>query len=187
MEPRTPPLKIRVTKLQEAQVRALVRIEEACAAEVAAGGIEPPAPRSEIEIVRLTRTHDVLVAEADDEVAGYLAWADQAPGVAFVDALVVDGELRHFGVATRLLRELGQSVRQHGIEHVVARAPARSASSVAFLAARGFLPLDRAGRLPDKLGDWAERNAADAAAEGEQLWWRESKGLGLVPGLPEPV
>ena len=182
---RTPPAKIRITKLQEAQVDALVQIETQCAAMHYALGLseDTVAPRGEMAIGKLPRSHDVLVAEADDEVAGYLVWADHAPGVAWIDTLMVAPEYQRFGVATRLLREFGESATGHGIRCAAARCSDAALWALAFLSVRGFLPMD--GPLPDKISVWREQHS-DLALPGFNLWYRETDGLGKIPGLPRP-
>ena len=90
-EERTPPEKIRITGLQEAQLLDLQAIEARCAAMFYEVGLtdQQVTPRTDIEIARLTRNHDLMVAEADDRTAGYLAWADEAPGVAYLPILLM--------------------------------------------------------------------------------------------------
>jgi GNAT superfamily N-acetyltransferase len=187
VEERIPPKKIRVTGLQEAQLKDLVRIEEACARMFWEIGLteQQLAPRAEFQIARLTRDHAVLVAEADDAPVGYLAWADQAPGVAWLPILMVAPEFQRFGVGTRLLRDLGEAAGNHGIETVVAPVWTRAAWSLAFLAVRGF---QQVGVAPatEKLALWQEERGAGLIEPGQQLWWAKTDGLGTVPGLPRP-
>src|SRR5262245_51838660 len=132
--PRIPPKKIRVTGLQEAQLSALATIDEACARMFLDIGIEAPRtmPRSEGEIARLARTHDVMVAEADHEPAGYLVWADEEPGVAWLPILIVAPSYQRFGIATRLLRELGEKAGSLGIDTVVTPVWSRAPWALAF-------------------------------------------------------
>jgi amino-acid N-acetyltransferase len=182
--PRQPPVRIRVTKLQEAQLPSLVRIEEAVAALQAAIGLAAE-PRTVVAIASLTRTHDVLVAEADHEASGYLAWADEAPGVAWLPTLMVNPAVQRFGIGTRLLRDLGERAVAAGVAAVVTPCWDLAAGAMAFLGVRGFAPLD-AGGLPDKLVRWRDRRAAAVVQPGQKLWWAQTDGLGLVPGIPRP-
>lgn len=183
---RRPPEKIRVTKLQEAQVADLVAVEQHCVGMLYAIGAteEQLKPRGDVQIASLPRKHDVLVAEADDTVAGYLAWADQAPGVAWVSILNVHPDFQRLGVGTCLLRELGESAGAHGIKHVVTSCYNNAAWAISFLGVRGFVPLE--GKLPEPLAQWAEENAADLTGPSQGLWYRATDGLGTIPGLPRP-
>jgi amino-acid N-acetyltransferase len=185
-EERVPPQKIRVTKLQEAQLHDIVRIDDECARMFWDIGIGEGQvrPRVESDIARLTRDHAVLVAEADHAPAGYLAWADQAPGVAWLPILMVAPRYHRFGVGTRLLRELGETAQGLGIEAVVAPVWARAAWSLSFLAVRGFQQIDVAP-VPDALGAWRAEHP-DVLQPGQQLWWARTDGLGTIPGLPRP-
>ncbi len=191
-EERIPPQKIRITKLQEAQLLDLQAMEAGCAQMFYDIGYteDEIRPRGETELGRLTRDHDVLVAEADNQTAGFLVWADQAPGVAWLSTLAVAPDYQRFGIATRMLRELGELAHSHGIEQVVTPCWGRAAWALAFLAVRGFEPLE--GALADKLSRWKalslDKDEAGAALvqPGQNLWWAKSDGLGTVPGLPRP-
>jgi amino-acid N-acetyltransferase len=184
-EERTPPAKIRVTGLQEAQLVDLRRIDEQVAARHYEVGITPEqlSPRSDVTLAQLPRQNDVMVAEADHDVAGFLVWADQAPGVAYLSTLAVGADFQRFGVATRLLRELGEKTQQHGIEYVATQCWERASWALSFLAVRGFSPLEPSG-LPDKVARWHEQHPAEP---GQTLWWRKTEDLGLIPGLPKPA
>jgi N-acetylglutamate synthase-like GNAT family acetyltransferase len=187
-EERQPPQKIRITKLQEAQVIDLARIEAHCAEmfyEVGLDGAQVE-PRGEVEIARLTRDHDLLVAEADHHVAGYLGWADEAPGVGWIPILMVAPAYQRFGVGTRLLRELGERAHGLGIEQVVTSAWDAAPWAQKFLGARGFQRVESVAQLPEKLRDWAERRGPEVSQPGQKLWWSKSDGLGTIPGLPRP-
>ncbi len=188
-EERQPPTKIRVTKLQEAQLGTLEEVELACAAQLVEAGVDAALcePRNQTQIARLTRDHDVLVAEADHEPAAYLAWADEAPGVAWLPIFMVAPAYQRFGVGTRLMRELGEIASGHGIDSVVTIAWERAPWTLQFLGTRGFRMLESgASGLPPKLADWAHTRAAEVAAESRKLWWARTDGLGTVPGLPRP-
>jgi amino-acid N-acetyltransferase len=187
-EDRIVPKKIRVTKLQEAQLVDLMAIEARCAQmfyEVGYGDDEIR-PRSEFELARLTRNHDILVAEADHQPAGFLVWADQAPGVAWLPTLEVAPAFQRFGIGTRLLRDLGETAHGLGVEMVVTPCWERAAWAMAFLGVRGFAPVD-GGPLPEPIASWKEAHAAElAVVPGQKLWWAKSDGLGTIPGLPRP-
>src|SRR5262245_35493426 len=83
---RTPPTRIRMTGLQEGQLAALVDLDAACSAmyyEAGFDAAEVPA-RSPADFAALGRSNSIKVAEADHVVAGFLAWHDEAPGVAYL-------------------------------------------------------------------------------------------------------
>ncbi len=184
---RIPPEKIRITGLQEAQLLDMQAIEARCAAMFYEVGFtdKQVVPRTEIEIAKLTRSHDVMVAEADDRPAGYLVWADEAPGVAFLATLLVAPIHQRFGLGTRLLRDLGEATTKHGIKTVVTPCWDLAPWTLSFLGVRGFQPLT--GKLPDELSRWKDRREAELAEPGLSLWWALTDGLGTVPGLPRPT
>jgi amino-acid N-acetyltransferase len=186
IEARKPPEKIRVTKLQEAQLGVLEQMDEACAAQFQAAGFTTAqvAPRPQTAIARLTRDHDVLVAEADHEPAAYLAWADHPPGVAWLPIFVVAPEYQRLGIGTRMLRELGEIAAGHGIRAVVTPCWDRAAANIGFLAARGFQMA--AGAMPEKVIEWLAQDRAELLQPGQTLWWASTDGLGTIPGLPRP-
>jgi len=180
------PQKIRVTGLQEAQLVPLQTIEQQCADMFHQVGLsaEQHAARSEVEIARLTQHHDVMVAEADDEPAGLLAWADEPPGVAHLVALLVTPARQRCGIATRLLRELGESASTHGLPWVVTACWDVAPWALSFLAVRGFQPFEPAA--PERLLRWQKSRGDEVAQAGQRLWWAKSDGLGTIPGLPRP-
>ncbi len=181
------PEKIRITKLQEAQLSTLTQIEQDCAQLFYDVGFSPEdiKPKTDVEIARLPRSHDVLVAEADHEAVAYLAWADQAPGVAWLPLLLVSPMHQRFGIGTHLLRELGHIAHHLGIQTVVTPCWDRASWSMSFLAVRGFQPVEQGG-LPDKLTEWLDLGGRAQLAPGQKLWWAKTDGLGTIPGLPRP-
>jgi GNAT superfamily N-acetyltransferase len=187
---RTPPERIRVKKLQEAHLPKLLALEEAAAAIYTAEfGVDNDARTvlSERDFARLTRTHDVCVVEADHQVAGYLAWIDQAPGVAFIERLVVAEDYQRFGVATVLLRAVGEKAAQHGIPHAAVMCFNRNIPALSFLAVRGFVPIDLGA--PAAIESWCQQHLQahpPAPTAVRSCWWATAEGLGLVPGLPTP-
>ncbi|KYF59310.1 amino acid acetyltransferase [Sorangium cellulosum] len=171
---RTAPKRIRVTGLQEAQLPALVALEEACTAMYHESGFdaaEVPA-RALSEIVALTRRHEVRVAEADDEVAGYMAWRDEAPGVAYLEELSVHPDHQRRGIATRLLAELYGRARELGMEQVVLRSRERASWAQAFYRKAGFAPIG--DDAPAKVRAWRgeqEASGKPLAREGVVVLW----------------
>ncbi|WP_437971586.1 GNAT family N-acetyltransferase [Sorangium sp. So ce260] len=171
---RTAPKRIRVTGLQEAQLPALVAAEQACTAryqEIGADAAEVPA-RALPDIIALTRQHDVRVAEADDEVAGYLAWRDEAPGVAYLEQLVVHPDHQRRGIATRLLAELVERARELGMEQIVLRSREKASWAQAFCRKTGFAPLG--DDAPAKVRAWRSEQEASGkplTRSGEVVLW----------------
>jgi ribosomal protein S18 acetylase RimI-like enzyme len=171
---RTAPKRIRVTGLQEAQLPALVATEQACTAmynEIGVDAADVPA-RTHADIIALTRQHDVRVAEADEEVAGYLAWRDEAPGVAYVEELSVHPDHQRRGIATRLLAELEERARELGMAQIVLRSWERASWAQAFYKKAGFAPLG--DDAPAKVRAWrSEQEAAGKplTRSGEVVLW----------------
>lgn len=159
---RTAPKRIRVTGLQEAQLPALVALEQACAAmhREAGPGVAEVEARTLADLAALTRRHDVRVAEADDEVAGYLAWRDEAPGVAVLEELSVHPDHQRCGVGTRLFAELQERARELGLEQVVVRSREKASWTRAFCEKKGFEPL------------------GDGAPVKVRAWWSEQEASG---------
>jgi amino-acid N-acetyltransferase len=153
-EERTPPERVRFTKLQEAQLPDLVRLEQATAAmyhEIGFDAAEVP-PRGEKDITGLLRRHTVIVAEADHVVAGYAAFRDEAPGVAYVEELAVSPDFQRFGVGTKLVGRIHEEARSLGLTHLVLRMWERAAWAKAFYAKLGFTALDE--RAPERVRAW---------------------------------
>lgn len=174
-EPREPPERVRVVKLQEAHVDALVLLELATTAMYHAIGFdaaEVPA-RHMSEIARMPRDHDVYVAEADDVVAGYVAWRDEAPGVAYVEELGVSPEYHRLGIGSTLLEHVFERARAVGMTHVVLRAWERASWAQAFYRRHGFVPL--ADDAPSRVLDWRAQkaDARPLTRPGEVVLWRE--------------
>lgn len=188
-ERRDPPVRVRVTGLQEAQLPMLAAIEQAIAAERQGRGLslEATEPRTDRDIAQLTRRHEVRVLEADHEPAGYLAWRDEAPGVAVLEALCIDPSLQRYGLATRLLREVGDKAKDLGLSHAVLLVPDGDAGAATFLHKRGFAPAkdpSSSEGLPEPVARWLELRGGTPGGHG--LWWGRTDGLGFIPGLPLP-
>ncbi len=153
-EDRPAPKRLRITRLQEAQLAQLAAVEQACAAQyhdVGFDAAEVP-PRSIAEITALTRDHNVHVAEADHEPAGYLAWRDESPGVAYIAELSVHPELQRHGVATKLVNALHEDARAHGLSHLAVRCWTKAPWAMSFYTQAGFTPID--GAAPAKVQGW---------------------------------
>ncbi|WP_438036730.1 GNAT family N-acetyltransferase [Sorangium sp. So ce204] len=182
---RTAPKRIRVTGLQEAQLPALVALEQACTAthrEAGPGAAEIEA-RTLADLAALTRRHDVRVAEADDEVAGYLAWRDEAPGVAVLEELSVHPDHQRCGVGTRLIADLQDRARELGMEQVVVRFREKASWARAFYEKKGFEPLGEGA--PAKVRAWwseQEASGSPPARAGEVILW-----AAIPPQRPEAL
>ena len=156
---RTRPTRIRVTGLQEAQLAALVRLDEACSGmfyEIGFDAAEVPV-RGEADLVALTRNHNVHVAEADGVVAGLLAWRDESPGIAYLAEVSVHPELQRFGVATKLLDTLRSEARALRLEHVVVRCWEKAAWAMGFYRGHRFIPID--ATAPGKVLAWRDEHS----------------------------
>ncbi len=186
-EPRERPHRIRITGLQEAQLPELREVDRSAAAmyhEAGFDGAEVPI-RSVADLVALTRDHEVLVAEADGVVAGYLAWRDEAPGVAYLEELSVGTGFQRLGVATALIDELCRHARAvevgtadgpRGLEHVVARCWRRATWARKFYERYGFHELEPGA--PDDVRGWYEDRAAigrPVTRPGEVVLWASTR------------
>jgi N-acetylglutamate synthase-like GNAT family acetyltransferase len=172
-EDRTPPQRVRLTGLQEVQLPALVALDHACAAmyyDLGFDGAEVPT-RSTADITGLTHHHNVKVAEADHQVAGYLAWRDEAPGVAYIEELSVHPDFHRFGIGSRLLEGLRSEARGFRIEEIVVKCWVKASWASSFYKARGFKAIDESA--PPKVRHWlAERSAGHPFTRpGEIVMW----------------
>lgn len=153
---RSAPERVRISRLQEIQIPALVKLDRACSErywEIGFDGAEVPA-RTTDDFYRLPKNHAVRVAEADGEVAGYIAYRDEAPGVIYIEELSVLPELSRFGIATRLLERAVEEIRELGLEHIVLCTWERAAWAAGFYAARGFREVDESA--PEPVRVWLE-------------------------------
>ena len=101
----------------------------ACSAmylEAGFDGAEVPA-RSPADSRGLARKNSVRVAEANHVVAGFLAWHDESPGVAYLVDIQVHPEFQRFGIAADLLDALKDEARKLKLEQIVVRAGKRRA------------------------------------------------------------
>jgi amino-acid N-acetyltransferase len=182
---RSPPTRVRISRLQEAQVNDLVQVDRACAAMYHAIGFdaaEVPV-RGFADIANLTRDHNVHVVEADWKAVGYAAWRDEAPGVAYIEELNVDPEVQRFGLGSRLMEAIRDDARKHGIKHIVLRAWAKATWAVAFYRKHGFAEVDGA-TLPNDVMSWVthrQESGRPVVRPGELLMFGE------VGAAPAPV
>lgn len=120
---RIQPQRIRITRLQEAQTEALIEVERACSGmyhEIGFDAAEVPV-RTYADIAHLPRYHNVYVAEADHEVAGYVAWRDESPGVAYIEELSVHPQFQRFGIGSKLLATVEEDAVRAGLADVVVK------------------------------------------------------------------
>ena len=170
---RTPPKRVRLTGLQEAQMPDLLKVEEKCAAMYHERGFdaaEVPV-RTAKDLAALVRHHSVHVAEADHVPVAMMAWRDESPGVAYLAALQVHPDYQRFGIATQLFELLETEARSHGFEHIVVRCWANAPWAVAFYIHRGFAPIS--DDVPAKVATWKSDRSQGApiARPGELLFW----------------
>ncbi len=181
---RSPPARIRITGLQEAQLPDLLELERACCQmyyDIGFDAAEVPA-RTTADFAALPRDHDVRVAEADHVVAGYMAWRDESPGVAYLADISVHPDHQRFGVGTRLLEAFWEGARDVGLEVAVVRVWQRATWATAFYAKAGFTPLS--ADVPAKVLRWREEREASGrplTRPGEQVLWAR-----VAPKPPEP-
>ena len=182
---RTAPKRVRITRLQEAQLAKLAEVERACAAqyhEVGFDAAEVP-PRNVAELTALPRDHNVHVAEADHEPVGYAAWRDEEPGVGYVAELSVHPELQRFGIGARLVEAMREDARAAGIGHLVVRRWSKAPWAVRFYESVGFKPVDESA--PPKVQRWKELRVATGkpfVRPGEAALWAE---VGAPPSPAE--
>ncbi len=174
-EDRTPPTRIRVTKgLQEAQLADLVELDNACSAMYHAAGFdaaEVPA-RGQTDFVALSRQNSLRVAEADHVLAGFLAWHDESPGVAYLLDIQVHPEYQRFGIAADLLDAMREEARALRLEQIVVRAWEKATWAMGFYRRQRFMPID--ATAPAKVQGWKEERLATGkplVRPGEVALW----------------
>lgn len=174
MDEREAPQRVRLSGLQEVQLEALAGVERRCAAQHYEAGFDGAevSPRSALELAKLPRDHDVYVAEADHVVAGYLAWRDEAPGVAYIAELMVDPDYQRFGIATRLVERLFEAARESGLHCAIVRRFQRAPWAVAFYERVGFRAIDDEATSAARV--WLEERVATGrpvTRPGEDVLW----------------
>jgi GNAT superfamily N-acetyltransferase len=185
---RTPPSRIRTTGLQEAQLRDLIETDARCAAmyhELGFDAAEVPV-RNEHDFAALTRGHNVHVAEADHVPAGFLAWRDESPGVAYVADISVHPDYQRFGIATRLLDVLKDEARSLHLENMVVRCWEKATWAMAFYKRHGFVPIDESA--PAKVRGWKEERSGGRplTRPGEVALWAPVGKAKVVIDEDEP-
>jgi GNAT superfamily N-acetyltransferase len=186
---RIPPKRVRLSGLQEAQLRALMQLDALCSSmfyELGFDAAEVP-QRTEADLAALPRGHNVVVAEADYVPAGLLTWRDESPGVAYLADIEVHPDYQRFGIATQLLETLKEQARavhpEHHLQQIVVRCWEKASWAMAFYRRYGFAPIDASS--PPKVQGWrAERTdgGRPLTRPGEVALWAE---IGPAPKLPE--
>lgn len=181
---RTPPARIRVSKgLQEGQIADLVKLDGLCSAmyhEAGFDAAEVPV-RNVADFAALARHNSVRVAEADHVVAGFLAWHDESPGVAYLVDVQVHPDYQRFGIAGTLLDALRDEARNLKLEQVVVRAWEKASWAMAFYRRQRFMPID--ATAPAKVQGWKEERLATGkplTRPGEVALWSP---IGPAPKL----
>jgi amino-acid N-acetyltransferase len=155
-----PPQRVRVAKLQDTQLDAVVAIDAARKQQLHRAGVpaadEPP--RGVAGIAKLTRQHNVLVADADGVVAGYAAWRDESPGVAYLEELAVKTELQPHGIAEKLVEAVRAEATGLSLPILLTRVWKRDAPGEAFLQKNGFVPLS--SHTSERAARWLEEQQA---------------------------
>ncbi len=174
-------------RMAEVHLNALVKVEDACAAMYHAIGFdaaEVPA-RSYSDLVHLTRDHNVFVVEADWEPAGYAAWRDEAPGVAYIEEINVHPDFQRFGLGGKLLEAIREDIRNTTkLKHIVLRAWTKAKWAMAFYRKNGFVEVDGA-TLPDAVMGWITHKTEigrPVVRPGEVILFGE---VGATPGFED--
>ncbi len=170
------PQRVRVTKLQDAQIDAVAAIDLACKQLLHRAGVSAvDAPARGLQgLVKLTKLHNLLVADADGTVAGYAAWRDESPGVAYLEDLGVKPELQRHHVATKLLDAVREEARKLSLPVLLTRCWTRAAPARAFFQKVGFVPLgDEPPQVSERVTMWREEQEAPGghgvAREGQTV------------------
>ncbi|MFO0553199.1 MAG: GNAT family N-acetyltransferase [Polyangiaceae bacterium] len=160
---RTPPRRIRIGKLEEVQVADLVKVDRACAEMYWLLGFDAAEvpTRSSNEFYQLPRNHAVRVAEADYNVAGFVAWRDEAPGIAYVEDIGVHPDYQRFGVGRKLMERVFEEAREAGFTEIALRAWDKVDFVQAFYKKLGFSRFEPGSASnPEKLALWYEEKTA---------------------------
>lgn len=173
-EHRRRPKRIRVSGLQETQLPDVVDVDHAAVAQCLENGArgEGVAERSGADIVALTRQHNLQVAEADHQVAGYSAWRDESPGVAYIETILVHPDWQRAGVGTKLLTAIHDEARDTKLKFMIVRCLSAAPWALSFFKKFGFVELN--DEAPPKVQHWKEEVVASgkplSAPEQVVLW-----------------
>jgi amino-acid N-acetyltransferase len=177
---RVPPKKVRISGLQDVQIEALVKLDQACAEqywELGFDAAEVPV-RTHKDFYKLPKDHAVRVAEADYVVAGFAAWRDEAPGVAYLEDVSVHPDYQRFGIATKLLERVFEEARANGFKELVLRTWDKATWARAFYEKLGCKGIDDGA--PPKVRDWLA-----AKTDGGRPFLRPGESA-LWVAIPKP-
>jgi amino-acid N-acetyltransferase len=157
------PQRVRITKLQDAQIDAVVAIDLAAKQSMHRAGV----PASELParglsgVAKLTKMHNVLVADADGTVAGWCAWRDESPGVAYLEDLAVKADLHRVGIATKLLQAVREEARGLALPVLLTRCWTSVPAARAFLERAGLVPLgEEPPEVAERVALWREEQTS---------------------------
>jgi len=172
---RLAPARIRVsTGLQEAQLADLVRLDALCTAMYHQAGFDAAEVpnRDQADLVILSRQNSIRVAEADHVVAGFLAWHDESPGVAYLVDVQVHPDYQRFGIGAELLDALRDEARKLRLEQIVVRCWEKATWAMSFYRRQRFMPID--ATAPAQVQGWKEERLATGkplTRPGEVALW----------------
>jgi ribosomal protein S18 acetylase RimI-like enzyme len=178
-ELRAPPERVRTSKLQEIHVAELVAIDHACTELYWALGHDAAAvpQRRASDFYKLPRSHSVWVAEADGDVAGFIAFRDESPGVGFIEDLQVNPQLQRFGIGRRLVEKAELELRHLGFHEVVLKVWDDAPWALGFYRALGFERYDGSPGTPEKVRAWREEKVDTEdrpyLQPGQSVLWRK--------------
>jgi len=180
-EDRKRPKKVRITKLQEMQIVHLKRIDRSCAElywELGFDAAEVPTRTTE-DFYSLPRAHAVRVAEADDVVAGFAAWRDEAPGVIYLEELAVHPDYQRFGIGRKLIERAFEEARENSFKEIVLRTWEKASWAQKFYEKLGFHAAAD-GPMPERVRVWLDEKTEGGRPflrPGERvLWTKVPKG-----------
>ncbi len=171
---RIPPTRTHVTGLQEQQLVDLVKLGVACSAMYREAGFDAAdvPQRSEADFAILGRRNSVRVIEADHVVAGFIAWHDESPGVAYLVDAQVHPDYQRFGLASTLLEAVHEEARGLRLEQIVVLCWEKATWAMSFFRRRRFMPIDASA--PAQVRGWKEEHLASGrplTRPGEVALW----------------
>lgn len=171
---RTRPSRIRISRLREDHVEALIEVERACSAmyhDIGFDAAEVPV-RTYADIAHLPRYHNVYVAEADHMPAGYVAWRDEAPGIAYIEELSVHPDFQRFGVGSKLLEKVEEDAVNAGLADLIAKKMEKATWANGFYAHHGFTELRENASARAVAWQAEKASGRPATRAGEVVIWK---------------
>ena len=120
----------------------------------------------------LAKHNSLKIAEADNMVAGLLAWHDESPGVAYLVDVQVHPDYQRFGIAALLLDAMREEARGLKLEQIVVRAWEKATWAMSFYRRQRFMPID--ATAPAKVQGWKDERIATGrplVRPGEVALW----------------